>query len=77
MSQSNTQHAGFDHPTIGYVRGRATGDVVQFLGIKYASLRHWFDNPTLCTCDGSGIVADHHGYVFRCQGEPMYRFTEY
>ncbi|KAJ4250196.1 hypothetical protein NW762_012011 [Fusarium torreyae] len=61
MSQSNIHHISFGHPEIGNITGRKVGDVVQFLGVKYASLRHWFDNPTLCTYDGRGIAADHHG----------------
>lgn len=61
MSKTDAIHANFGHPIIGNVRGLKVAGVVQFLGVKYASLRHWFDNPTLCTYDGNGIVADHYG----------------
>ncbi|CVK96625.1 related to triacylglycerol lipase V precursor [Fusarium mangiferae] len=61
MSEATIQYANFDHRTIGTIRGIKTNDVVQFLGIKYASLRHWFDNPALCSYDGTGIVCDRLG----------------
>lgn len=61
MSDATIQYSNFDHPTIGTIRGIETNDVVQFLGIKYASLRHWFDNPALYSYDGTGIVCDRLG----------------
>ena len=49
------------HPDIGVVQCLSVGEVTQLLGVKYASLEHWFDNPKLCTYDGSGITARKHG----------------
>ncbi|OHE99045.1 carboxylesterase [Colletotrichum orchidophilum] len=51
----------FDHPIIGKVEGQASDDVIQFLGLKYATLEHWFDNSKLVQYDGSGANATHHG----------------
>ncbi|KAM5383465.1 hypothetical protein ACJZ2D_002158 [Fusarium nematophilum] len=61
MTSAQPQPSEFHHPDIGIVKGGQVGGVRQFLGIKYASLRHWFDNARLSTYDGSGIIADHHG----------------
>ncbi|KAH7133881.1 Alpha/Beta hydrolase protein [Dactylonectria macrodidyma] len=61
MSSSVSSPTELTHPIIGAVHGRRVGQVLQFLGIKYASLDHWLDNPQLCTYDGSGIDAERHG----------------
>ncbi|KAF9871485.1 carboxylesterase [Colletotrichum karsti] len=51
----------FQHPIIGNVKGLPAQDVTQFLGIKYASLGHWFDNAKLVEYDGKGLDARRHG----------------
>ncbi|KAK1623735.1 carboxylesterase [Colletotrichum phormii] len=51
----------FDHPIIGQVKGQASDGVIQFLGLKYATLEHWFDNAKLVQYDGSGMNATRHG----------------
>ncbi|KAK1454422.1 carboxylesterase [Colletotrichum cuscutae] len=56
---SNAQD--FDHPIIGKVKGKASDGVIQFLGLKYATLQHWFDNAKLVQYDGSGLNATRHG----------------
>lgn len=53
----------FDHPIIGKIKGQASDGVIQFLGLKYATLQHWFDNAKLVQYDGSGLNATHHGCV--------------
>lgn len=53
----------FDHPIIGKVKGQASDGVIQFLGLKYATLQHWFDNAKLVQYDGSGLNATRHGFV--------------
>ncbi|KAJ2901605.1 uncharacterized protein MKZ38_001625 [Zalerion maritima] len=61
MSVSQHQPATFQHPTIGTIRCQRADGVLRFLGVRYGTLRHWFDNAQLCNYDGSGITADHHG----------------
>ncbi|KAI8262058.1 Lipase 1 [Colletotrichum sp. SAR11_239] len=51
----------FQHPLIGDIKASSTEDVIQFLGIKYASLNHWFDNAKLVEYDGKGLSAIRHG----------------
>ncbi|KAK1994527.1 carboxylesterase [Colletotrichum falcatum] len=51
----------FEHPVIGTVEGIASDGVVQFLGVKYASLSHWFDNAQLVQYDGNGLNATRYG----------------
>ncbi|KAK1585060.1 Alpha/Beta hydrolase protein [Colletotrichum navitas] len=51
----------FEHPIIGTVKGIASDGVIQFLGVKYASLDHWFDNAKLIQYDGNGLNATRHG----------------
>jgi carboxylesterase type B len=61
MSASEPRPAELQHPTIGTVRGNHADGVLQFLGVRYASIGHWFDNPTLSSYDGSGITATKYG----------------
>ncbi|KAJ4212289.1 hypothetical protein NW759_011677 [Fusarium solani] len=49
------------HPVIGNVQGNEADGVVQFLGVKYGVLDHWFDNAKLPSYHGSGLVAVKHG----------------
>ncbi|KAF0319369.1 hypothetical protein GQ607_013337 [Colletotrichum asianum] len=49
------------HPLIGDIKASSTEDVIQFLGIKYANLNHWFDNAKLVEYDGKGLSAIRHG----------------
>ncbi|KAI8674332.1 COesterase domain-containing protein [Fusarium keratoplasticum] len=51
----------YNHPVIGNVQGNETDGVVQFLGVKYGVLDHWFDNARLPSYDGSGLIAVKHG----------------
>ncbi|KAK2006318.1 carboxylesterase [Colletotrichum eremochloae] len=51
----------FEHPVIGTVDGVASDGVIQFLGIKYANLNHWFDNAQLVQYNGSGLNATRYG----------------
>ncbi|KAI8299183.1 Lipase 1 [Colletotrichum sp. SAR11_59] len=51
----------FQHPLIGDIKASSTEDVIQFLGIKYANLNHWFDNAKLVEYDGKGLSAIRHG----------------
>jgi len=53
--------ASLDHPTIGQVRGNRVGNVAQFLGIKFASLKDRFAAPALATYSGAGLDATSHG----------------
>jgi len=55
--------ASLDHPTIGQVRGNRVGNVAQFLGIKFASLKDRFAAPALATYSGAGLDATSHGWV--------------
>ncbi|KAM6515692.1 hypothetical protein FALCPG4_013908 [Fusarium falciforme] len=61
MAPFQTQPAEISHPDIGAVQCLNVDGVIQLLGVKYASLEHWFDNPKLSTYDGSGITAQKHG----------------
>ncbi|TDZ13650.1 Lipase 5 [Colletotrichum orbiculare MAFF 240422] len=49
------------HPVIGAVRGLPADDVIQFRGVKYADLSHWYDEARLIEYDGSGLVAERYG----------------
>ncbi|WAO90085.1 Carboxylesterase [Fusarium falciforme] len=51
----------YNHPVIGNVQGNEADGVVQFLGVKYGVLDHWFDNARLPSYDGSGLIAMKHG----------------
>ncbi|KAH0421745.1 hypothetical protein CcaCcLH18_13252 [Colletotrichum camelliae] len=51
----------FQHPIIGDIKASSSEDVIQFLGLKYASLHHWFDNAKLVEYDGKGLSAIRHG----------------
>ncbi|PKS09624.1 hypothetical protein jhhlp_004243 [Lomentospora prolificans] len=46
------------HPALGPIRGKAHNGVVQYLGIKYASLSHRFSIPELYSGAGGSIVTD-------------------
>lgn len=52
------------HPSLGQIRGKLADGVAQYLGIKYASLKHRFGAPELY--DGSdapgGIDSTKLGY---------------
>ncbi|KAL2670507.1 hypothetical protein Neosp_014295 [[Neocosmospora] mangrovei] len=61
MAPFQSRPAEISHPDIGVVQCLSVGEVTQLLGVKYASLEHWFDNPKLSTYDGSGITARKHG----------------
>ena len=37
--------ASIHHPLLGPIRGNKAGDVVEFLGIPYATLAHQFASP--------------------------------
>ncbi|KAK2025124.1 carboxylesterase [Colletotrichum zoysiae] len=56
---SATQH--LEHPVIGTVEGVASDGVIQFLGVKYANLDHWFDDAQLVRYKGNGLNATRHG----------------
>lgn len=51
----------YNHPVIGSLQGNEVDGVVQFLGVKYGVLDHWFDNARLPSYDGSGLIAVKHG----------------
>lgn len=61
MAPFQPQPAEISHPDIGVIQCLSVGGVIQLLGVKYASLEHWFDNPKLNTYDGGGITAKKHG----------------
>lgn len=61
MASFQPRPVQLSHPDIGLVQGLNVGGVIQLLGVKYASLEHWFDNPKLSIYDGSGITAQKHG----------------
>ncbi|KAJ4296317.1 hypothetical protein N0V90_006362 [Kalmusia sp. IMI 367209] len=46
----------FKHQDLGDVKGNAKDGVVQFLGLKYASLEDRFASPSLVTEYGSGVI---------------------
>lgn len=53
------------HPVLGEVKGNLVNGVVQFLGIKYASLENRFSEPRDIEYSGQApVVATRHGYVF-------------
>ncbi|KAK2053039.1 carboxylesterase [Colletotrichum caudatum] len=56
---SATRH--LEHPVIGTVEGVASDGVIQFLGVKYANLDHWFDNARLVRYNGNGLNATSYG----------------
>jgi hypothetical protein len=61
----NDEMSRLQHPTLGTLEGLASGNIVQFLGIKYGSLDHRFGSPKLYSGrSSSGVVnARTHGYV--------------
>jgi hypothetical protein len=44
------------HPDPGQVRGRYGKGVIQYLGLKYASLEHRFAEPELATYGGLDTI---------------------
>jgi carboxylesterase type B len=44
------------HPTLGHIQGKVKGDVVQFLGIKYASIKDRFAPSEGFDHSGSNII---------------------
>lgn len=57
--------ATLQHPFLGNVQGKLTNGVVQFSGIKYASLGHRFGVPELYGGNGSNdkVDATRLGYI--------------
>lgn len=53
------------HPVIGSVQGKYSKGVIQYLGIKYASLQNRLAEPNVVEYQpGSSLNAVVHGYVF-------------
>jgi hypothetical protein len=53
-----------EHPDLGQVQGRYGKGVIQYLGLKYASLEHRFAEPELATYDASSTIDGmKHGLV--------------
>lgn len=51
------------HPELGSITGRTHGDINQFLGIKYASLKDRFAAPQLLSkYEGESLDATKIGY---------------
>ena len=52
------------HPSLGQIRGKLQDNVIQFLGVKYATLTDRFAEPELAKGHGQGGVQDaiKHGY---------------
>jgi carboxylesterase type B len=51
------------HNDLGDIRGNSCDGVVQFLGLKYASLENRFASPSLVTHYSSGLTdATKYGY---------------
>lgn len=55
----------FTHPSIGQIKGRTDGNVIQFHGVPYASLENRFASPVLCDKYNSDSILDATkvGYV--------------
>jgi len=54
--------AGWQHPLLGALHGKAGDGVVQYLGVKYASLKNKFSPPELCgKYEGGAIDATKLG----------------
>ncbi|KAH7137048.1 Alpha/Beta hydrolase protein [Dactylonectria estremocensis] len=49
------------HSSIGPIVGNATGDCIQYLGIKYATLKDRFSLPEEAQYNGSGLNAESFG----------------
>lgn len=45
MALPSSHPAEIFHSRLGTVRDLREGGVIQFMGIKYAALEHWLDNP--------------------------------
>ena len=48
-----------NHPSIGKIRGKQSGHVVQFLGIKYGDIKERFGPPSLhvaASPENAGII---------------------
>jgi carboxylesterase type B len=56
----------FKHTELGEIKGNVVDSTVQFLGLKYASLKDRLAPPQLVTSYGAGTIdASKHGYVCR------------
>jgi hypothetical protein len=56
----------FEHADLGEIKGKVVDGTVQFLGLKYASLRDRLAPPQLVTSYGAGTIdASKYGYVDR------------
>lgn len=54
----------FNHPTLGKLLPKSVGNVNQFLGLKYASLKDRFAAPKLYSPSSTSIIdATQHGYI--------------
>ena len=67
MTQSSLYPPGLppilEHPAIGRVQGRYNKGVIQYLGIKYASLKNRLADAQLVEYKGNEhIDATRHGY---------------
>jgi hypothetical protein len=51
----------FKHPSIGQVSGRNAGNITQFFGIKYGTLKDRFSVAQPSEYDGSGLDATKFG----------------
>jgi hypothetical protein len=59
----------FEHADLGGIRGKVVDGTVQFLGLKYASLKDRLALPQLVTRYGAGTIdASKYGYVDRTDG---------
>lgn len=46
----------FKHPKLGQIQGNSKNDVVQFLGIKYASIKDRFAPSEVFDHSGTGVI---------------------
>lgn len=52
-----------NHPQLGEIHGKKGDGVVQFLGLKYATLKDRFAPPELVTSYNGPVDATRFGYV--------------
>ena len=65
----------FEHSEIGEIKGKVVDGTVQFLGLKYASLKDRLAPPQLVTSYGVGTInASKHGYV--CRTHVVFKVTD-
>jgi carboxylesterase type B len=57
--------ATLNHAHLGELKGNAVDKAVQFLGLKYASLKDRFSAPELVDSYGGGADATRYGSVVR------------